>query len=272
MFKRVFSLTLIFIALLVVFIRLSPKPPVPPHAITRIQHTTATGGPDENVSTSNITVAAPGLNHLEILMSVTDAGTGGVPTLSSVTQTNVTWNQVSSNSAGVNAILEIWYAVNGSGSPGTTVTINANHTYTGHALLFAEYSGENTVSPLDQHEENGLESGTTITAGPTPTTLFANELLFAGVWDFNATASQSLSGPGNSFAFIDGSGTSVAFQSHAGRFFSCADVERFVTATGAYSATVTSASSDSNTGSIATFKDATQPGSSNGLLLQGVGQ
>lgn len=92
-------------------------------------------------------------------------GNSDARTVTSVTQTGVTWNQRNS-STNNSEFVEIWEGIVGA-SPSTTITIPLSGNANGAACI-AEYSGVKISAPLDKTasavgSDNSAESGTTAT-------------------------------------------------------------------------------------------------------------
>ena len=122
---------------------------------------------------------------------------GTATTISSLSQTNVTWTFVDRVQA-TNVNLEIWWG-KATGAGGTSVTITWG---TGTSILsqITEFSGVDTTSPVDGTAAKNNGSSTTASSG-TYTSANANDLLFHCVGSATNTAASA---PTNSFNLLQG--------------------------------------------------------------------
>ena len=207
--------------------------------LVRVQGTV--GGVFASGSSFAVTQAAiPTNGNLNIMTVTTRKGSGTAETVSSISQTSVTWSKVTNLVNNVQDV-EIWAGVVGSGaSASITVTLTADP---GTAMgQVAEYSGLLTSSFTDVTASN---SGTSTTpgTGTTATTAQANEL-----WVGSITTLVAHSTPTNGFVLLyygDTGSTSNAF------------LEKIVSSTGTANSGTTLSSSNAWVGVIATFTAAT---------------
>lgn len=148
-----------------------------------------------------------------------------------------------------NTNCEIWYAKNITGGTTPTVTITLSAAATENGVIVREYSGLDTISPLDQTNSGAGTTGATLSSSATSTTTQANELVVAGGVQTNGTSSWSL---GSGYGNLDQK--SNAFASNV----SVAAEDQTVSSTGTYTGTFGwSGSNGSWCVVIATFKAAT---------------
>jgi hypothetical protein len=182
----------------------------------------------------NVEVAVIGTLHVDgVLASVT-----------SITQSGVTWTQQVSKAA-YNENIEIWLGVVNSGAS-TSITVNLNNTASGGGVAdICEYSGVATSNFLDLTATN---AGTSVypDTGTTATTTQADELWIGGAIS-NAGSYQRE--PTDGFTLFDGLAYSYIYVGY---------LEKIVSSTGAaHSSTNTDAVAGDWKGCIATFKAAT---------------
>ncbi|MGD0175795.1 MAG: carboxypeptidase-like regulatory domain-containing protein [Candidatus Bathyarchaeia archaeon] len=167
-----------------------------------------------------------------------------VYTVTSITQTNVTWTFQKSSTYS-NAHVEIWYGVIGA-SPDTSVTVNLSGTVNGGIANICEFSGMLTSGFLDKTASDAWPTALPIKTGTTATTTQAVELLIGGTQ--LAATSIGHSGPANGFTMFDGA--------YINTYYSSGFLYKIVAATGTYSSGCSSPASGSYgwAGCIATFK------------------
>lgn len=108
-----------------------------------------------------------------------------------------TYQKVVENGAGSAEPIAIWYARNVIGGGSFTVTINTNqNAYL--TLAIHEYSGVDSVSPLDQYISNN-STGISATSGPTAVTTYPNEIVF-GAFNFSNSISSVSGTAGSGFS------------------------------------------------------------------------
>lgn len=213
-------------------------------AITFVQ--TATGVTNGGTSVSATFGATPTQNNLLIAIAGNrDANASGPTTPGgwsvALSQPNNSPGQI------------IYYKIAGAAEP-STVTVSGYGTSTRLGLHIYEYNGINVSSPLDQ-TASASGTGTTVSSGTTAVTAQADELLIAGVVVNNTNNPvTTISAWTNSFTqrnnFANGGGpTTRSVYGGAGRI---------VSATGAYSTSVTATNSEAWRGQIVTFKASTQ--------------
>ena len=159
-------------------------------------------------------------------------------TVSSITQTGVTWTeQISKYSGNIN--VELWLGVVGSGAS-TTITITLSATPSGSVADVCEWSGIATSGFLDKTATNA-GAGYTADTGTTDTTTKANELWVGGIND----QSGDLTTPTNGFTLLDGLTQT---------WLVIAYLYKIVSATGTANSGASTVASNSWVGCIATFK------------------
>lgn len=225
-------------------------------AIKRIQGSTR-GTADGAVNTLQVTLTStPTQSNLLILtIGIFDYFT--LNTVTSITQTNVTWTKQTQKQAYDQYDSEIWAGVVGS-NPSTSITVN----FTGignRGLAIAdvcEYSGIQTSRFLDKTSggaSNQSQSGNTGTTAITtrPQELWIGEVFH--VTDFFSDSTQN--SPTNSFTLLDG----VGFDAGNGYHASCAYLEKIVSTTGTANTGTSFVASGYWVGCIATFKGEIPP-------------
>jgi len=185
--------------------------------------------------------AAPQQGDTLIAVIVTRSYTA-YSTVSSITQTGVTWTHVTSGQGSGYLDVEIWIGVVGSGASSSASVAVGSSVVAGVADI-CEYKGI-ASSPTDETASNSGSSTTTDT-GTTPTTTQANELWIGGI--VSASGSQ-LTSPTNGFTLLDGAGYNY--------LISAAYLEKIVSSAGTADSGTT-ASSAQWAGCIAAFKAAT---------------
>lgn len=153
-------------------------------------------------SSSPYSITSPTAGNV-LLGCFINRGAGSSTTLSSVSQTNVTWAFVgrAQNATSPTVTAEIWWGkVNA--SPGTSITLTWASGGTNNAYQVAEFSGVYTTSPVDGSVATNTGSGTTASSG-TYTSGNANDVLFHCVASASSTAPSS---PTLSFNLLRGLG------------------------------------------------------------------
>jgi hypothetical protein len=153
-------------------------------------------------SASPYSITSPTAGNV-LLGCFINRGSGSATTLSSVTQTNVTWTFVQRSQfttpPGVTA--EIWWGkVNA--SPGTSITFSWASGSTTSGVQVTEFSGVDATSPVDGTAATNNGSSTTSSSG-TYTSGNANDVLF---FCAGSSGSTSPSAPTNSFNLLRGLG------------------------------------------------------------------
>jgi hypothetical protein len=173
-----------------------------------------------------------------------------VTTVSSVSQTNVTWTFVARAQSG-NTTSEIWWGV-ASGTGGTSVTITWA-SGTNFLSQVSEFSGVDTSSPVDGTATTNTNSTGTPASG-NYTSSNANDLLFNCV---SASTSTGLGTPNNSFNLLRASTAGSGGSTRA-----LGDGYRIVSATGTYSTTWSSGGGNNWSSVLVGFKQAGSPSTS----------
>ncbi len=198
-------------------------------------------------NTISVTLAQTPTQGNKLIAAIVANQTGGTESVSSITQTGVTWNRV----VQINPVAcdEIWIGDVGSDAS-TSVTVTLAQSVYAAIADICEWSGL-ASNPVDQ---TATMSGTTTTqtsTGTTSTTTQADELWIGtiGVYD------QAQSDPTNSFTMLDGE----LFTVFGG--VSQSYLYKIVSSTGtANTGTTIGTSSNAWQGCIATFKAATGGG------------
>jgi hypothetical protein len=173
-----------------------------------------------------------------------------VTTITSISQTNVTWTFVA-RAQSSNTTSEVWWGV-ASGTGGTSVTITwAAGTNIAHQI--SEFSGVATSSPVD-----GTAATNTNTTG-TPasgnyTSSNANDLLFNCV---SASTNTALGTPNNSFNLLR-----ATTAGSGGGTRALGDAYQIVSATNTYSTTWSSGGGNNWSSVLVGFKQAGSPSTS----------
>ena len=217
---------------------------------TGITHVVGQSGRGTIASGTSITVtmaATPASGNL-LISGVGWCESTGAVTVSSITETGVTWTgQVSKNNGWDNSA--IWVGVVGAGASKTvTITLSGSGAQYGAVADIYEYSGLLTTGFLDKTASNAGGTASPNT-GTTATTTQATEL-WIGVTEIE-TWGQST--PTNLFTLYDGAEGSNA---------ATAFLEKIVSSTGTANSGTTVAGANGWTGCIATFKgvgDTTSP-------------
>ena len=194
-------------------------------------------------STISVTLAQTPTQGNTLVAVIGTNQTGGSESVSSITQTGVTWSVVVPEDPVV--ANEIWMGVVGSGAS-TSVSIALAQSVFAAVADICEWSGL-ASNPVDQTATNNGTSSTQTDTGTTATTTQANELFIGTVGVYG----QAQSSPTNSFTMLDGAyfnvtgGISVSY------------LYKIVSSTGAAnSGTTIATSSNAWQGCIATFKGA----------------
>jgi hypothetical protein len=188
-------------------------------------------------------------------------------TISSITQTGVTWagegnpqaqKEYSTNKQDT----EIWIGIVGSGASKTiTVTLSGSAAY-GAVADVCEWSGIATSSFLDTTATAGGANLGAPSTGTTATTAQASELWIGSIFT-TSSSDITQSSPTNSFSLLDGLGQKV----YAYAYIAEAYLYHIASGTGVASTATTSLASGTYVGCIATFKAAAPP-PSGGVLAQ----
>jgi hypothetical protein len=195
-------------------------------------------------SGSTISVVMSKPNTGDALVAVIgDVPSSGLVTVSSITQTGVTWTKQVSTSESLGSYTyddEIWLGIVGS-NPGTVVTVTLSGTATYGAVAdINEYSGVATSGALDKTATNSGKSASAST-GMTATTTQANELWVGGIsGDY-----YSQNFPTNGFTLSDGT---------LYNYISVGYLQNIVSSTGQADSAVTLSTSNDWAGCIATFE------------------
>jgi len=210
-------------------------------SISRIQikSGTITGSPLNIVFDSTPTVN----NTLVAVVGMTGFATT-IPSISSITQTGVTWVKGEDRGLAPNLKLEIWI---GRVTSAPSATAAVTHNGSGDVSFVAsEWTGVRTFSPVDQIS-NAAGSSSTPTSGTTATTTQNEELWLSGILNSNPGLPQSA--PTNGF-------TLTAVSSSVNR---TAGYEKVVGTTGAAGMSVTLPGANSYIGVIVTLFGAIDP-------------
>lgn len=192
----------------------------------------ATSGTTVTVTLSQEAVAG------SMLVCMFSNGSGGSPTVDSISGGGVTW-VLAGSSKTTNNYAEIWYGLNSSGV-GTSVVLTLTGTTGATArATIAEFSGVATSSALDAGGTGASGNDVTPTTATITPTSGLNEVIFATFKGGNASA-----GPTNSFTALNSLSVS----------FGCAYL-LVASTTGTYNTAWTIASTTWNT-EIASFKAA----------------
>lgn len=231
-------------------------------AIIRVQ------GPAKGVSATTpiaVTLTDTPIEGNLLIAVIGTAQSPPAPTVSSISQTGVTWTggdlglQIRSEDA-TYWECEIWVGLVGAGaSKNISVTLTGNPD--NGVVDICEYSGLLTSGFLDKTAvDNTGSNGTNTITGTTVQTTQANELCIGGVTAQGGTNDITHSAPTNGFTLLDGVGTG------AGKV-SLAFLEKIVTVVGTYgSGTTLFPPPDFWMGCIATFKGAPEPPASGTVL------
>lgn len=173
------------------------------------------------------------------------------PTVTSITETNVTWTvqKAEPNGAFGQINQEIWVGVVGA-SPSASLTVNFSGTADAAVVDVCEYSGLLTVGFLDKtaSANDGGAAGTSTLTGTTAVTSQADELWVGGV----VTRYQSQSTPKNAFTLLDGA---LDVTENVAEAY----LEKIVSATAAASSGTTASGASFYGGCIITLKAPSAP-------------
>jgi hypothetical protein len=120
-----------------------------------------------------------------IVVSAVDDSSSAAGTVTSITDSKAnTYTKIGtaqeSNTTG-QTVLSMWYAKNIVGGASHTFTVNYNSaTSNNNSVAVQEFSGIDTVAPLDQTTKN-KGAGTAVSSGATAALLNANELVVVGM-------------------------------------------------------------------------------------------
>ena len=220
----------------------------------------AQGRTESGTFTGSMTSQPTNGNTLFLLYTGRDATTN--PTVSSISQTGVTWTKAVSNN--VNIDVEIWMGAVGAGA-GTTITITVANGSGGNPdslTSTSEFSGAYTLDQVAS-DPNGT-GDTVVTTGTTPTTTHASELVIGEAatvgegYDFG-----NLTSPLNGFTMLDGISTQI---DASGDYAAIAFLYKSVSSTGAQSTSVTISFDSHASGCIATFFSSGAPPATPGTI------
>jgi hypothetical protein len=211
--------------------------------ITRVQG--ARGTYSSGTSFTAVFISTPTNGNIIILAFGNRANP--TVTVSSISQTGVTWNASKSiglsNSSG-NVDIEIWLGQVNAGAS-KTITINLSGSNAVDAIADA-YEYSNLSSTLDKTASQYTGSSTHPNTGTTATTTQANELFVGATWNSaSGGLSAAQSAATNSFALLDGADDGA---NHG----SLAFLEKIVSSTGTANCSTT-CNSGTGIGCIATF-------------------
>lgn len=207
--------------------------------ITLIQQKSVT---DTNVNTTIVGTMDSTPTQSNVLTLEARANSG--LSISSITQTGVTWTSVTSSNGG--RLSTIWYGLVGSG-PSSSITVNLSGTKNPSGqFCVQEWSGIDTTSAAaatDIASSTADGIGTTITAGPITTSNASDVIIVSSSL---ATGSATTSTMTNGFGYLNYAGNNALYCGY-----------RIVNTAGSYSTswTMTSSAVLSNV-SIAAFKAA----------------
>jgi len=206
-------------------------------AITRVQGN-ARGTTTTNTISVTMDATPTSGNILVAVIGLSDAAYDR--SVSSISETGVTWTKQISKLAPMYCRVEIWFGVVAAGVS-VSITVNLAGTQAGATADVCEYSGVLTANFLDKTATSSGSSATPVT-GTTATTTQASELWIGGTVSVS-TSDQTT--PINGFALLDGvvsNGISTAF------------LEYIASATGtANSGTTVAGAAKNYAGCIATF-------------------
>jgi len=225
-------------------------------AITRVQGN-ARGRTASGTSFTITLASAPTSGNVLVLTIGTRSGSA-YSTVSSVTQTGVTWSNVISKTYGVYFNSEIWFGVVGSGAS-TSIAVSLSSATTGAIGDVCEYSGVATTDYTDR-TASASGWGEASSTGTTATTIQADELWIGSV----VASSYDQSNPTNGFTLLDGEPYGNACEAY---------LEKIVSSTGAANSGTTIDGESGWAGCIATFFASAAPpvGIASKRLLVGVG-
>lgn len=210
-------------------------------------------------TTISVTLAQTPSQGNKLIAAIVANQTSGTESVSSITQTGVTWNRV----VQINPVAcdEIWIGDVASGAS-TSVTVTFAQSVFAAIADICEWSGLAT-NPVDTTATTGGTTSTQTSTGTISMTAQADELWIGTVGVYN----QAQSDPTNSFTMLDGEFLNVSGGVSQSYLY------RIVSSTGsASSGTTIGTSSNAWQGCIATFK-AASGGASPGLFYtQGTNQ
>ena len=226
-------------------------PTVKANPVTRVQGNARGTSTSTSISVTMASTPTSG----NVLIATIGTKSSSVITVSSVTQTGVTWSYVTSKTYSLYTLdSEIWFGVVGSGAS-TSITVTLSGTAGNGAVAdVCEYSGLATSDYLDK-TASASGSSTSTSTGTTATTTQANELWLGAITVGGLSDPQS--SPTNGFSMLDGNAYFVT---------SLAYLEKIVSSTGTANSHTTLAGEGGYAGCIATFKavqDTTPPTYSN---------
>jgi hypothetical protein len=166
--------------------------------IVRVNTTTASTGSGASNSWT-MTIPTPA-NGNTLVAAITLHPSALSPGLTNITQSGATWVRAAYSPNPGGTVTEIWYATNVFNAD-STVTFNTTNAFTfRQAAIVAEYSGVNTINPLDVTASSSGVNTTSASTGTTATTSQGNELWFGAIGLTNST--QTLEIPSNGFVII----------------------------------------------------------------------
>ena len=184
----------------------------------------------------------------DTLIAVVGTGSNGISSVTSISETGVTWNRVVRGFYSIYSDIEIWHgAVTGS-SPSSSITVNLSSTPAYGAVVdVCEWSGIALVNYTDVTNAVASPFGGTSTpsTGTTPTTHMANELWIGGIYGGGANPQTD---PTNGFTmFINSTHPETTY------------LYKIVDAEGQAGTSTTCIQCNGWVGCIATFKAASAP-------------
>ena len=240
-------LIMLFTTLIVVVSFLTPTSlslTTAPENIQTAQNTASIGS-----GTFTVTLGSPPTSGNTLFLTYASSGQPTNPTISSVSQTGVTWTKAVSEDGLVN--VEIWYGKIGANAGNTaTITIAGSSTSDiGNVAHICEWTKVATINPLDKTAVN-TGQGNTGETGTTAVTSQSNELFVGAIGtarQHTAAALTDQHSPTNSYTLSNGIITT------SGQYTSLAELIKVSTTT----ETASSGTSFGSTywaGCIATFK------------------
>ena len=194
--KKVLSLILITVLVASFFVTLIPTV----HASSGISLVQGACNGLSSSGAVSVTLSNTPQNGDVLFAVVSTIDAGATATVSSATETGVTWHYIVSATGGSSYWddIEIWLGVVGSGAS-TSVTISFTNAYWDAIADICEYSGVATSGYLDK---TAIDSGfgTTTSSGTTATTASADELWIGGI----LSEHNAQSTPTNGFTLFDG--------------------------------------------------------------------
>ena len=212
---------------------------------TRVSAYSSGSARGTEASTSSISVTALATPTSGNLMIATISLTSGtVPTVSSISETGVTWTQQISKTQGTACQTKIWAGVVGSGAS-ISITITLSGSANSGVADICEYSGLKTSGFLDQTATAGTQWGIAST-GTTSTTTQATELCIGAI---GVTGGDAVITPTNGFTLLDG----VNYQGGGGYNVALGFFENIVSSTGTYESAAAGTNTNNWAGCIVTF-------------------